>query len=95
MMEPDSLVLEHLRSIRDEMAKLIAWTEVMSVEMTAMQHLFSAIGIQSRDHLNVAEIKVRLDRTEARLRRGKPMNITASQFTAEKKRLVRLEREGM
>ncbi len=66
----------------------------MSTEMTAMQHLLSAIGIQSRDHLDVAEIKVRLDRIEARLRLGTPMNISATEFTAEKKRLVRLEREG-
>ena len=43
MAEPENLVLEHLRAIRTEMAKLADWMGTMSTEMTAMRrHLFGA-----------------------------------------------------
>jgi hypothetical protein len=68
MVEPDNLMLEHLRAIRGEMAKLANWMETMSTEMTAMRHhLFGAITTQNHDHIDIAEIKVRLDRIERRL----------------------------
>lgn len=68
IVEPENLVLEHLGSIRGEMAKLANWMETMSTEMTAMRHhLFSAITTQNHDHVDIAEMEVRLDRIEKRL----------------------------
>ena len=68
MAEPDNLVLEHLRAIRGEMSKMANWMETLSTEMTAMRHhLFGAITTQNHDHVDIAEIKVRLDRIERRL----------------------------
>jgi hypothetical protein len=68
MAEPDNLVLEHLRAIRGEMAKMANWMETLSTEMTAMRHhLFGAITTQNHDHVDIAEMKVRLDRIEKRL----------------------------
>jgi hypothetical protein len=68
MVEPDSLVLEHLRAIRGEMAKLPNWMEAMSTEMMTMRHhLLGAIATQNHDHVEMAEIKVRIDRIEKRL----------------------------
>ena len=68
MVEPDNLVLEHLRAIRGEMTRLAEWMQTMSTEMTAMRHhLFGAITTQNHDHVDIAEIKVRLEPIEKRL----------------------------
>ena len=68
MAEPDNLVLVHPRAIRGEMAKLANWMETMSMEMTAMRHhLFGTITTLNHDHVDIAEMKVRLDRIEKRL----------------------------
>lgn len=68
MAEPDNLVLEHLRAIRAEMTKLADWMQTMSSELTAMRHhLFGTITTQNHDHVEIAEIKVRLERIEKRL----------------------------
>jgi hypothetical protein len=49
MVEIDNLVLEHLRGIRTEMAKMADWMQTLSVEMTAIrQHL---AGVESRPEL--------------------------------------------
>jgi hypothetical protein len=37
MAEPDNLVLEHLRAIRSELAKMGEWMHTMSVETTAIR----------------------------------------------------------
>ena len=37
MIEPDGLVLEQLRAIRGEMAKLVSEMQTMRVEMAAMR----------------------------------------------------------
>ena len=66
--EPDNLILEHLRAIRGEMGRLSNWMETMSTEMTAMRHhLLGAITTLNHDHVDIAEMKVRLDRIERRL----------------------------
>jgi hypothetical protein len=65
MTEPENLVLEHHRAIRGEMTKLADWMQTMSTEIT--HHLFGAIATQNHDHIDIAEIKVRLDRIEKRL----------------------------
>ena len=68
MVEPDNLMLEHLRAIRAEMAKMGDWMHTMSVEMTAIrQHLAGVVTIQEHDHSDIASIKHRLDRIEKRL----------------------------
>ena len=40
MVEPDNLVLEQLRALRGENAKIMNWMQTMRAEMTAMrQHM--------------------------------------------------------
>lgn len=42
--------------------------QTMSTEMTAMRHqLFGATTPQNHDHVDIAEMEVRLDRIEKRL----------------------------
>jgi hypothetical protein len=68
MVEPDNLMLEHLRAIRGDIAKMAEWMHTMSVEMTAMrQHLAGVVTIQEHDHGDIANIKSRLERIEKRL----------------------------
>ncbi|MDO9413607.1 MAG: hypothetical protein Q7T81_13635 [Pseudolabrys sp.] len=68
MSETDNIVLEHLRAIRGDMAKMAHSMRDLSVEMTAMrQHLSGVVTIQEHDHGDIASIKVRLDRIEKRL----------------------------
>jgi hypothetical protein len=68
MAEPENLVLEHLRAIRGEMARMGDWMHTMSVEMTAIrQHLAGVVTIQEHDHGDITAIKGRLDRIERRL----------------------------
>ena len=68
MVEPDSLVLEHLRAIRGEIGKIVDEMMTMRSEMTAIrQHMSGMMTIQELDHSDIAAIKVRLDRIEKRL----------------------------
>jgi len=68
MVEPDSLVLEQLRVIRGDLGKLFGEMQTMRVEMTAMrQHMAGMLTIQEHDHVDIADIKSRLDRIEKRL----------------------------
>lgn len=68
MAEPDNLVLEHLRAIRGEMAKMADYMHTLSVEMTALrQHLAGVVTLQDHDHGDIAAMKHRLDRIERRL----------------------------
>jgi hypothetical protein len=68
MVEPENLMLEHLRAMRSDMSKMADWMQTMSVEMTAIrQHLAGVVTIQEHDHGDIAAIKVRLERIEKRL----------------------------
>jgi hypothetical protein len=68
MVEPDNLVLEHLRGIRTEMGNMADWMHRISVGMTAIrQHLAGVVTIQEHDHADLAALKIRLDRIERRL----------------------------
>jgi hypothetical protein len=68
MAEADNLMLEHLRAIRGDMAKMADRMETMSAEMTAIrQPLAGIVTIQEHDHGDIAAIKSRLDRIEKRL----------------------------
>jgi hypothetical protein len=68
MVEPDSLVLEQLRAMRGENAKIINWMQTMTAEMTSMRQFMSGMHtLLEHDHSEIAEIKIRLDRIEKRL----------------------------
>ena len=68
MVEPERPVLEQLRAVRGEIAKMADWTHTLSVEMTAIrQHLAGVVTIQEHDHTDIASIKLRLERIERRL----------------------------
>ena len=68
MVEPDNLVLEQLRAIRGDLAKVVNEMQTMRVEMTAMrQHMAGMMTIQEHDHVDIAGIKSRLERIEKRL----------------------------
>jgi hypothetical protein len=68
MVEPDNLVLEQLRALRGENAKILNWMQTIGSEVTAIrQHLMGVITTQEQDHADIAEINVRLDRIEKRL----------------------------
>lgn len=68
MPEPDDIVLEHLRAMRGEMAKMTHYTQTLSVEMTTIrQHLAGVVTLQDHDHGDIAAIRHRRDRIERRL----------------------------
>ena len=64
----ESLVLEQLRAIRAEMAKMADYMHTLQAEMTAMrQSLGSVRTLQDHDHSDIAGLKIRLERIERRL----------------------------
>ena len=68
MAEPADLVLEHLRAIPGEMARMADDVRGLGTEMTSMrQHMAGVVTIQELDHTDIAAMKVRLDRIERRL----------------------------
>ena len=68
MVEPDGLVLEYLREIRSDMAKMSDWISTLSAEMTTVrQYLAGLVTLVEHDHSEIAVIKTRLDRIEKRL----------------------------
>jgi len=68
MAEPDNLVLEHLRAIRAEVAKMVDEVRGLRTEMTSMrQHMTGVFTLQELDHTDIAALKARVDRIEKRL----------------------------
>ena len=66
--ETENLVLEHLRAMRSDIARIKDDIQTMRVEMVALrQQVSSLLTIQEHDHVEIASIKVRLDRIEKRL----------------------------
>lgn len=64
----ENLVLEHLRAIRLDMARLADSMRTMQTEMSAMrQHLAGVVTLQEHDHGDIAALKSRVDRIEKRL----------------------------
>ncbi len=64
----ESLVLEQLRQIRSEMAKMADYMHTLQAEMTAMrQSLASIRTLQDHDHGDIAALKLRVERIERRL----------------------------
>jgi hypothetical protein len=55
MVEPDNIILDHLRAIRGDMSKLVAEMQTMRAEMTAMrQFMAGMMTIQEHDHVGIA-----------------------------------------
>ncbi len=68
MGEPDNLVLEHLRAIRAEVARMVDEVRGLRTEMTSMrQHMAGMVTLQDLDHTDITALKARLDRIEKRL----------------------------
>jgi hypothetical protein len=68
MTEPENIILEHLRAIRGDIARMADGMQTLSAEMTAMrQHLSGVVTIQEHDPADIGSITVRLDRLEKRL----------------------------
>ena len=68
MVEPTELMLEHLRAIRGDTAKMLDRMTTMGAEITAIrQHLAGVVTLQEHDHSDIAALKVRVDRIERRL----------------------------
>ena len=68
MVEPDNLVLEYLRAMRSDIAKIATEMHMMRIEMTAMRHVMTGHSIQlDHDHDEIAVLKTRVDRIEKRL----------------------------
>lgn len=66
--ETTNLVLEHLRAIRRDMARMADDMSGLKTEMSAMRHQMAAvITLQDRDHSDIADLKHRIDRIERRL----------------------------
>ena len=66
--EVENLVLEHLRAIRADMAKMAEDIRGFRTEMVSMrQPLAGIMTLQELDQTDIAAIKVRLDRIERRL----------------------------
>lgn len=66
--ETANLVLEHLRAIRSDIVKIQNDMQTVRVEMTALRQQVSALlTIQEHDHVEIASIKLRLDRIERRM----------------------------
>jgi hypothetical protein len=66
--EVENLMLEHLRAIRGDTAKMAEDIRGLRTEMTSMrQHMAGVVTLQELDHTDIASLKVRLDRIERRL----------------------------
>ncbi len=64
----ENLLLEQLRAIRSDIARLADRMDTLSTEMRAIRHQHAAVTtLQEHDHDDVASKKVRLDRIERRL----------------------------
>ena len=68
MVEPNNLVLDYLRAIRVDMAKMATEMHSIRIEMTAVRHILTGHSIQlDHDHDEIAVLKTRVDRIEKRL----------------------------
>lgn len=67
-METDNLILDHLRAIRRDMARMADDIHGLRIEMSAMRHNMTAMQmVQDRDPGDVTQLKLRVDRIEQRL----------------------------
>ena len=67
-MTKEKSVLEYLSVIQADMFRLAERMETVSVEMRATrQHVAGLVALQDHDHVELAQIKLRLDRLERQL----------------------------
>lgn len=67
-MADDTIFQEHLRSMRTQLAHLANHMGTISTEMRATrQHVAGLVALQDHDHIEIAQIKLRLERIERRL----------------------------
>ena len=67
-MNSENTVLEYLRAIRADMSRMADRMETVTVEMRATrQHIAGLAALQDHDHVEISQIKLRLDRIERRL----------------------------
>jgi hypothetical protein len=67
-METDNLVLEQLRAIRRDIARLADDVRGLKTEMIAVRmHGLGTETLQANDHADIAHLKDRVDRIETRL----------------------------
>lgn len=61
-------VLENLRLMKADLSRLADRMSTMSVEMRATrQHVAGLVALQDHDHVEITQIKLRLDRIERQL----------------------------
>ena len=64
----ENLILEHLRAMRGDMAKMAERVDTISAEILIIrQHMAGLLGSQTLHDHEIAGMKVRLDRIEKRL----------------------------
>ncbi|NQY14138.1 MAG: hypothetical protein HRT81_09805 [Henriciella sp.] len=67
-MSDENSVLENLSLMRVDLTRLADRMDRMSVEMRAtLQHVAGLVALQDHDHVEITQIKLRLDRIERRL----------------------------
>ena len=67
-MADENKLFEYLSSIKTDMSRLTDRMDTMSVEMRATrQHVAGVVALQDHDHVEITQIKLRLDRIERQL----------------------------
>lgn len=68
MGQPENLLLEDVRAVRGDIARIANRMRIMSSEITIIrQHLSSVVIRQEQNHSQITAIKIRLDRIEEQL----------------------------
>ncbi|WP_083589852.1 hypothetical protein [Aurantimonas sp. 22II-16-19i] len=64
----ENIVLEHLRAIRSDMARMSERMDIMGAELVVIrQHMAGLVGGQSLHDVEINALRRRLDRIERRL----------------------------
>jgi hypothetical protein len=72
-MNTEDQLFETLEALRADMVRMSDRMTDLSVEMRATrQHVAGLVALQDHDHVELAQIKLRLERLEKRLGSGSP-----------------------
>lgn len=67
-MADNNFIIEHLQSIRTHVSRISDRMGTLSVEMRATrQNVAGLVTLQDHDHVEIAQVKMRLERLERRL----------------------------
>jgi len=67
-MTQDEVLVEHLRSIQADMSRMANRMDTVAAEMRATrQHVAGLVALQDHDHVELSQIKLRLDHIERHL----------------------------